>query len=295
MADTSGQADIRGLDIDKLAKGFADEDLILKKFVTNSTTSAREVRWYQKTSGFLDSADTTGITASQGVGVAEGARPTVIQQSWTRNTSRVRKFFFESPFISEEDIKDSDIDVLATNVRDITRAVGHQVELHIWNILTENQSASNINSNATNAPWNTASYTGVNIVEDLMEAKMNIRNQGYNPEGAVLMLSPLDHKSLITWLIDGKGSSIPSFASARVGDGVVMEILGLRVVVSTVVTADYACVFVPERACTYKSFIPITARMVEEVGIGSKIRVWEEGIAILTDPKAVNLITNTQA
>ena len=43
MADTSGQADIRGLDIDKLAKGFADEEILFKRFVTVSTTSAREI------------------------------------------------------------------------------------------------------------------------------------------------------------------------------------------------------------------------------------------------------------
>ena len=50
MADTSGEQDIRGINIDKLAKGFADEENILKKYVVNSTTDAREIRWYQKTS-----------------------------------------------------------------------------------------------------------------------------------------------------------------------------------------------------------------------------------------------------
>ncbi len=44
MADANAQADIRGIDIDKLAKGFADEEILMKRFVTNSTTSAREIR-----------------------------------------------------------------------------------------------------------------------------------------------------------------------------------------------------------------------------------------------------------
>ena len=52
MVDTSGQAEIRGIDIDKLAKGFADEQNVMKKFVTLSKTKAREIRWYQKESGF---------------------------------------------------------------------------------------------------------------------------------------------------------------------------------------------------------------------------------------------------
>lgn len=291
MADKSGQAEIRGIDIDKLAKGFADEEIVLKRFVTVSNTSAREIRWYQKTSGFLTATTTTG--AATYIQTGEKALPTVIEQSWTRQTSYVKKFFVESPLISEEDIKDSDIDILATNIRDLVRAVEYDVEKHIWNVLTENQTPSLINTNASTAAWDAAN--GQDPVEDIMEAKMNIRTNGYNPEGGVLFLSPKDHKSLLTWLITTKGSSIPSFASARVGDGVVMELLGLRVVVSTIVTADKACVAVPNRAVTYKQFEPVTARQIEEVGMGRKVRVWEEGVAILTDPKAVNLITNTQS
>ena len=49
MADTSGQAEIRGIDIDKLARGFADEVLVLKKFLRVSKTNAREIRSYSKT------------------------------------------------------------------------------------------------------------------------------------------------------------------------------------------------------------------------------------------------------
>src|SRR3990167_3973212 len=105
MADSSGQAEIRGIDIDKLAKGFADEEFIFKNFLTVTPTSAREIRWYQKTSATLDSTDTTGITASQIANTAPLALPVVVERTWTRNTSYVRKYFVESPMISDEDIK----------------------------------------------------------------------------------------------------------------------------------------------------------------------------------------------
>ena len=52
MADVAGQSDLRGIDIDKMAKGFAEEELVLERFLTVTSTSAREIRWYQKTSGF---------------------------------------------------------------------------------------------------------------------------------------------------------------------------------------------------------------------------------------------------
>ena len=86
MADGSGQIDIRGIDIDKLAKGFADKVFILKNFVQVSKTKAREIRWYQKGVAFvslLDSTDTTGITASQILNTADKALPVVVEQKWT--------------------------------------------------------------------------------------------------------------------------------------------------------------------------------------------------------------------
>ena len=292
MADGNAQATIRGLDIDKLAKGFADEENLMLNFVTNSTTMAREIRWYQKTSGFLDVADTTGITASQIANVSFKARPFVTEQTWTRNTSYIRKYFVESPWLTEEDIKDSDIDILATNVRDLVRAVARQVDQRIINILTESYTPANIQTGAaTQDGWDDTS-TG-NPILDILAAKQAIRAYGYNPEGAVLLINSIEHKNLLNYLITVKGSSIPAFSSEKVRSGVVMEILGCQVVVSENFTTDYACVFVPQRAVTWKSFMPITSVVVTDAGIGRKIRCWEEGEAILTDPKAVYLITDT--
>lgn len=292
MADGNAMADIRGLDIDKLAKGFADEELVLKRYVTNSKTSAREIRWFQKTAGFLDSTDTSGITASQIANTSSKSRPVVVEQTWTRNTSYVRKYFVESPLLTEEDIKDSDVDILATNVRDLVRAVAYQVDTRIYNVLTESLSPVNIQTTAATADgWDDA-VTG-DPIADLMEAKRLIRTQRYDPEGAILYIHPTEHKNLLTYLINVKGSSIPNFSSEKVRSGEVMEILGLKVVVSLNATTDYALVFVPNRAATWKSFMPITSTVVTDPGIGRKIRVWEEGECILTDPKAVCLITDT--
>lgn len=292
MADTSGQADIRGLDIDKLAKGFADESLVLKNFVTVSSTAAREIRWFQKTAGFLDSTDTSGITATQLRPVPSLAQPVAIEQSWTRQTSYVKKYFVESPMISEEDIKDCDIDILATNVRDLVLAVQNQVDTRIYNVLTESLSPSTINTVAAVADGWDDTATG-NPILDLLSAKQKIRSYRYNPEGAVLYINSIEHQNLVNFLISVKGSSIPGYSSEKIKTGVVMEILGLNVVVSENATTDYALVFVPQRAATWKEFMPLTTAIITEPGIGRKIRCWEEGECLLTDPRAVCLITDT--
>jgi len=285
---TSGEQTIRGLDIDKLAKGFADEENVFKRICTVSSTAARELRWYKKTSGFLDSVDTTGITSSQIANTSSRSMPVVVEQSWTRQTSYIRKYFVESPLISMEDIKDTDIDILATNVRDLVRAVSRQVDKRIYDVLSANVG----NTTAATATWDNGTQANVNIVKDILTAKRKIRQKGYNPEGAWLLLTSLDHELMLTNLIFTKGSSIPNFSSDKMGNGVVMDILGLKVVVSENVDADEAMVVVGQRALTWKTFMPITSVVIDEPGIGKKIRVWEEGECLSTDPDASAAITN---
>jgi len=302
MADTSGMAEIRGIDIDKLAKGFADEENLMKKYVTISNTSAREIRWYQKTSGFLDTTDTTGMTLSR-MHTDQLALPEVIEQSWTRKTSYIRKYFVESPTISIEDIKDCDPDVLATNVRDIVRAVQRQQDQRIIMMLTNAAEATPttpLTDTTTYGAVGTAASTDewdqtatAKPITDIMNAKQQMRAQGYDPEGCMMGMNSIEHKLLLTHLIETKGSSIPSWSSEKMNTGVVMQILGTNVVVSENFTTDWVTLWIPNRAITWKSFMPITSVVIDEPGIGKKIRCWEEGEALLTDPKAVFVISNT--
>ena len=293
MADGVGQAEIRGIDIDKLAKGFADEDSIFKGLVTSSTTSAREIRWYQKTSGFLDSTDTSGITASQ-IFTSEGSRPVVVGQTWTRNTSYIRKYFVESEWITEEDIKDSDPDVLGTIVRDLVRAVANQVDVRIYKIVTDTQATGGAGvetTAATGTGWDDT--TNGNPVLDILNGQQKIRANSYDAGQLVLVINPIEHKHLINHLITVRGSSIPNFSSEQLMKNEVMSILGNKVIVSQNSITDSAAQWIPSRSATWKAFMPITTAIKTEEGIGRKIRVWEEGECILTDPKSVHIITDT--
>ena len=98
---------------------------------------------------------------------------------------------------------------------------------------------------------------------------------------------------LISYLINVKGSSIPSFSSEKLRSGAIMEILGNSVLVDEIFTTDWVYQWVPSRAATWKSFMPITSVVMDDPGIGKKIRVWEEGECILTDPNAVHVISDT--
>lgn len=290
MADKSGEIDIRGINVDKLAKGFADENIILKSFLTVSTTNAREIRWFSKTAGFLGSTDSTGITAEQIDNQSFKSRPTVVEPSWTRNTSYVKKFFVESPLISIEDVKDTDIDILATMVRDLVRAVERRVEKRCYDVLTVSDVGTGENTVAVTEEWDDT--TNAIAVNDLLEGKQKIKDYNYNTDGLVLMCKPDCERFLLNHIISVKGSSIPAVASEKAKSGILMQFLGIRIYTSSVVTSDKAVMFVPQKAATWKSFMPITSVVIDDPGIGKKIRVWEEGECILTDPRAVCYYSN---
>ena len=134
MADGAGQALIKGLDIDKVSKDMLEEASIFKGEVKNESTSSREIRWYQKTSGLLTMTAPAKISQ-----IAYGARPFVLRQTWTRNTSFTKKYLLDSELIDMEDETDSDVQVFLNTAEDLTDAVGFDRDKDIWDVISESQ------------------------------------------------------------------------------------------------------------------------------------------------------------
>jgi hypothetical protein len=294
MPDIAGQADIRDLFINRLLKGFADEVLKFKDLVTTTPTSAREIRWVQKTSGFLAGVTTTGMTTNIGANMSQLSQPSVVRQSFIRNTSYIREFMHETPLISEQDVKDNMVGLLSVHVRDLVRKIAYDVNTHIYQYLSAagDGSLGNILSGNATAMWDAGS--GVKITTDIERAKEAIRKQNYEPTHLLLM--PHDYASLFIELVETRGSGIPGFSSQKIVNGVIQEVLGLQVVVSNSVvkgTSGNALVCSPSQAVTYYEFTGLNSRSIEEPMIGVKIRAKEEGVATLTDVNACYLIKGT--
>jgi hypothetical protein len=281
MADTSGQYELRSLDIDKLAKGFAEEENVFKNFLTVTPTSSREIRWYQKTVGFITGTTTTGITSSSIANVSALALPDVAEQSWTRLTSYVRKYMIESPWISYEDIRDCDPDILAGNVRDLTRSVANQIDKRIYSVLSGSGALSGVAMAVTSGGW---VHAEANPWIDLLSGATTIRGYSYEINNLVALMHPVAYKNLLNYLVSVKGSSIPNFSSEKVENGVLTKVGGIKIVASVNCDTQHVVIINPQRTATWKEFTPITAAQKEEVGIGVKLRVWEEGEIIVTDP-----------
>lgn len=298
MADTVGQADIRGIDINKLATGFAEEfPSPLRSIIRGATTSAREIRWWKKTAGFIDTTDTSALTASRIGYQAEGTLPEVIYQTMTRTTSYIKIFKANSQTISEEDRKDSDPDIYGAHVRDIVRAVQRQVEQRIYDVIGECSTSGTPNPSttghaaATADGWNDAA-TG-DPIADINAGIEGMKLYSYATDNIYICMNQAEEKHLKNYLISVKGSSIPQYSSDQVTKSNVMEILGCKVVVSPLFTTDYVLMITPA-AAVWKSFMPLKTYEVfnEEAG-GYKIICKESGECLLENPKAAWWITDT--
>lgn len=290
MADKVEMQDIRGLDIDKTLRGFGLNDFIFKQICHIESTSGDSFRWYQETS-----ADLSTTSPDTEANVSPLSLPGTSEPSWTRNTSYTRKYF-RSSFISMEDMKTADVDVYARTLLRLTRMIAKAVDTRIWNVVTESQSPSTINYFATTAvggdQWDAASYAG-DPAKDVIHAASLISQDGYDISDLVLYVSPTDYESIVAWTYS-KGAQSPQVGNSIIQNGTLSSFCGCSIRVSNNVTADYALVVKPNVAVGWKTLTPLTGRSIENPGIGTEIRVWEEGEAYLSDPNAACLITDTQ-
>lgn len=283
-AVTVEQTDIRGLDIDKTVKGFALINYIFKGDCTIANTKADSIRWYQEEAEDLTTTDPSTLLHSP------LSTPTYLEPEWTRNTSYILEYMVEAK-ISEMDLQSADIDVLTRTLLRLTRAVVKKVDTKIWDVVTEDRSPVNINMVETSGAWDTGA--AADPFKDILFSQEHLISGGYSIAGTKLYMGQVAYRNLMDWILWTKGSSVPQFSSEMAKNGVVMSLLGIPIVVSPNCTADFAVLANLKQACTWKSFTGTTSAVIRDPGLGNKIRVWEAGIPILTDPKAVVLISNT--
>lgn len=180
-----------------------------------------------------------------------------------------------------------------TTIR-IGNRVSRLVDTAIWNAMTQNQSASTINTLATSAAWDNATRANRIPHEDIAEAISVVMQpvlQAYTPD--TLFLSPKDYCFVRTndYVMSSFDSSSPNLMER----GIMGMLLGLKVIVNPVVTADYAAVADAKKAVTWAEVAGLTTNVDSHPGKYVSFSAFMYGASALTDPKAVCLLTNTQA
>lgn len=206
---------------------------------------------------------------------------------------RPQKHGAESRIAWEDSIEPGPNLVERTSIR-LANRVARSVNTRIWNVLSENQSASLINTNATAAAWDHATRANRIPHEDIAESVSKCTEgvlQAYQP--TELYLSPKDFVFVVT--NDYVMSSFDSSSPQLMESGMMGKLLGLNVLVNPVVTADYALVADSKKAVTWAEVAGLTTNVDYTPGKHYLFTAFEYGNAALVNPKAVCLITNTQA
>jgi len=287
MADSVGMADLRAENVDRVIKGLALQEYRFKELCLVNTSSAWIETYYRETE-----SDITGGTGAAVKGVPRLAQFPYGETSWTKASSYIEKYAMEG-VISMEDAMQNNVDVIARSLIRIARAVTKAVDTQIYSVLSNG--AGNSVTISAGYEWNSATIANRDPIQDLLNAKKEIAIDNFDPDSgnAYLLLSPTDYANLLS---NSRIIYIPTYKQSDiVANGVVGQIVGLKIIVSNNVTADEAMVVIAKESITWKQAKPLTTETIVDPGIKYTIRAYEMGVAQLIAPNAVCKISNTQA
>jgi len=280
MADSTGEADLRAENVDRIVKGFALQVYKMKQLCMIQSSSAWTETYYKETA-----ADLTGGTGSAVKGVPRLANFPYGEVSWTKTSGRNIKHAMEG-IISWEDERTNAIDVIARTLLRIARAVAKSVDTEIAsNILSQ---AGNIQG--ANATWDNAVIADRDPIQDILNGKSMIEIDNYDADvGGFLLVHPTGKSHLLGNANVRNAGQFYTDAVTR--NGVVGRLLGLTVISSNTVTDGGAQIVVGKEACTWKSVVGLTTKVIDDPGIKKTIRAWEVGQIQITNPDAICSIT----
>ncbi len=291
MADTTGQADLRAENVSRIVTGFALASYTMKQLVMQNSSNSWKESYYQE-----GASELTGGLGSSIKGVPRLANFPYLEPNWTLKNAWLVKHGGEG-VVSYEDERTNNVDVIARTFLRIARAITASVDQEIYNVLTENDTPSLINTVAIAAgyEWDSATVANRDPIKDLLNARktLKIDNYGFGGEEIFAVFNPTDFANVLG------NASVRNAGQFWTDDvtrnGVVGKAVGMTWVESNRVTADKCLVCIKGICGTWKAAVPLTVVTIDDPGVKKTIRGWEIGVTQLTNPNAVCLITNTAA
>ena len=281
---------LRGEVVEEMIKQISAPTYKFKQAVAVVPTSDWSQTFFRENPAVLTAQSGNAIR-----GLPQGANFPQASVGFEKVTVRIVKFGLEEN-IPWEAIISGQINIQARTVIKITQAVVKAVDDEIWDGLTESRapvliSSFEIGVGVYGGHWDEASAA---IVNNLMNASRLIAEQNYDVGDLMCFVSPKDKQSIMNFIVN-KGSQFPSLATGVAENGRIGTLAGITLVESNSVTASWALVCKPKTCATWKELVPLRSVTVEDPLKSWKIRIAEEGVLELTDPKCIVLIKNTQS
>ena len=280
-----GDKDLRAENVSKAVKGFALKKFKMMTPLLKVKSNAWTETYYRENKAELTPAGETFKIK----GVPRLAAFPHVSVDYTKHSATHIKFAAED-VISMEDKLTDDIPVQARSMLRVARSITNDIDLFIY---TELSATTGINTAAASATWNNPTESNRNPITDILTGIRFIQVDNYDPlENGYLMVNLLDYQNL---LINSKVINNPSFKTADVvSNGIVGQLCGLNIIVSSSVADDEFMIIVGNQAATWQEVVPLTSAVIEDKGIKFNIRSWQIGHLQVTDPEAIFVGTNTQ-
>lgn len=278
-----GSADLRSQFFDKTVKGIAERSYKFMQAVKEVSTSSWKNYFWRESSTPL-----TGTTGNAVRGIPRGAQFPQASPVWDRIQSVIEKYGLEQT-IPWEDILSDDLDVQERALFKLAEGVVKAVDDQIFEVLRQSDTGTDINTITLNAGWNETSST---FIDDLLRGKQLIGESSYDVSDLMLFVNPRDYRSALRYLTD-KGAQFPNMGDSIANNGRQEKVVGVQLVVSISVPTSRALMVVPKRCGTWQSLVPLQTTTIEDKYRNITVRVVQEGVCQLTDPKAVTLYKNT--
>lgn len=282
MADSTGEQDLRAEHVSRIVKGFALQEYKLKQLCMIQSSNAWTETYYAETATELVGKDTVGGTVK---GIPRLANFPYGEVTWTETSARNVKHGMEG-VLSWEDVKTNNVPMIARTLLRISRAVTKSVDATIAAAIL----ASAGQSQAANATWDNAVVADRDPIQDILNAKSKIEIQNYNPNlNGYLLVHPTGLSHLLGNANVRNAGQF--YTDAVTKNGVVGKILGLTIISTNSVTDGGAQVVVGKEACTWKSVVGLTVKVINDPGVKWTIRAFEVGQIQVVNANAICKIT----
>ena len=282
-----GSVGLRAEVVDSMVKQVAERKYKFKQAcVVVSTDSWKNTFFREQTT--IPAGQPGNLTK----GLPRGANFPQYTIGWDEVNVRVLKHGLEDN-IPWEDLLSDYINVQARTIIRLTEGVVKSVDDDIWNSLTENTTPVAIQTIAIAAgyEWDATSSA---IINNVFRASQLIAESNYDTDDLICFINPYQQRYIMKYLVD-KGSQFPTIAAETLRNGQIGKIGNISFIVSNSVSTSFALVCKPKTCATWKELVSLRSDVTTDPYKSVRIRVVEEGVTELTDPKSVVLISNTQA
>lgn len=291
--DNWHEADNRKQVWEKDIKGFAKKRYVIRNLVMITTTEAWTNSFYQKTATSLTGGEFHGIE-----GIPPGANFPAVIRGTTLTHARILQHGGEGMIFWQE-ILSSNIRLEAEVISDVTDACVYSVDNKIYNTLSRNNTPGGIINTVACAEgfeWDSDTIQNRDPFFNIMQCIETIQTDRYPILSSGLGFVAMNEATYTYLITNSKILNHPTWKEAAgiIRNGFVASIARLNIYVTPVVTNDFVLVGMAKKCGTWKVSQPLTVDVIKDPQKKYVIRASEIGVAQLTDPEAICLLTNVR-